>query len=131
MYSTALELAREEQWPAARQAFEEVIAACPCWQKPWVSYAQMEKRAAAQYTQERWSRCREVLQRALVLNPDSVLVIQAWALMELQRGNLVPAVRLLERCVIFDPERCEPVLRWKLVVEARKAVSSRKQQRRG
>jgi predicted Zn-dependent protease len=129
MYSTALELAREERFEAARLAFEEVIAACPGWQKPWVSYAQMEKRAAAQSSEHRWSKCREVLQRALVLNPESVQVIQAWGLMELQRGNLVPAVRLLERCVSFDPVRCEPVLRWKPVAEARKTVSSRKEQR--
>lgn len=125
MYSTALELAREERFDAARQAFEEVVVACPCWQKPWVSYAQMEKRAA-QCSEQRWSKCREILQRALVLNPESVEVIQAWGLMELKKGNLLPAVRLLERCVSFDPVRCEAVLRWKPVAEARNTVSSRK-----
>lgn len=86
----------------------------------------MEKRAAAEsgYTEEKWSRCRNILQRALTLNPAAVQVIQAWGLMELQRGNLLPAVRLLERCATADPI-CAPVLRWKLVQEARKTVGSR------
>lgn len=35
---------------------------------------------------------------------------QAWGLMELQRGNVVAAVLLLERCVAADP-RCSPVLK--------------------
>ena len=102
MYSTALQLAREERFDDAREAFEVTIAACPCWQKPWVSLAQMEKRCALQQQlmenhedHDRWRRCREVLHRALVLNPHSELVMQAWGLMELQRGNLVPALKLL------------------------------------
>ena len=35
---------------------------------------------------------------------------QAWGLLELQRGNVLAAVILLERCVANDP-RCSPVLR--------------------
>ena len=126
MYSTALEHAREERFEAAREAFEAAVSACPCWQKPWVSYAQMEKRAASHSAEERWRRCREVLQRALVLNPSSPQIIQAWGLMELQRGTLVPAVRLLERCASFDPVVFEPVLRWKMVRDARLTVKARR-----
>lgn len=37
--------------------------------------------------------------------------MQAFGLMELQRGNLLAATMLLERCVRIDP--ClEPVLKW-------------------
>lgn len=126
MYSTALDLARQESYTEARAAFEATVAACPCWPKPWVSYAQMEKRAARLEAEERWQRCRQVLQRGLLLNPSSPQIIQAWGLMELQRGNLLPAVRMLERCVSFDPQRCEPVLRWKPVRDARKTVGSRR-----
>lgn len=126
MYSTALELARQEEYTAARAAFEQTVAACPCWTKPWVSYAQMEKRAAREAAEERWRRCRAVLQRGLLLNPSSPQIIQAWGLMELQRGNLVPAVRMLERCVSFDPGRCEAVLRWKPVRDARQTVGPRR-----
>ena len=40
--------------------------------------------------------------------------LQAWGLLELQRGNVLAAVLLLERCVASDP-RCSPVLKWKPV----------------
>ncbi len=40
--------------------------------------------------------------------------MQAWGLLELQRGNVLAAVLLLERCVANDP-RCSPVLKWKAV----------------
>lgn len=121
LYTKALELAREELWDDARHAFEDAVTACPSWQKPWVSWAQMEKRAAIQAQlaagsgigleeSDRWRRCRAVLQRALTMNPSSAQIIQAWGLMELQRSNLLPAVRLLERCAAID-RTCAPVLR--------------------
>ena len=50
---------------------------------------------------------------------------QAWGLMELQRGNVVAAVLLLERCVAYDP-RCSPVLKWKAVRNAQQTVTSRR-----
>jgi hypothetical protein len=50
---------------------------------------------------------------------------QAWGLLELQRGNVLAAVILLERCVANDP-RCSPVLRWKAVRVARQTVGSRR-----
>jgi hypothetical protein len=37
--------------------------------------------------------------------------VQAWGLLELQRGNLLGAALLLERCVRLDPG-LQPVLRW-------------------
>lgn len=101
------------------------MAACPQWYLPWVSYAQMERRAWATDPIERWHRCRGVLQRALALNPHSPHITQAWGLMELQRGNFVPAIVLLERCAGAD-RRCEPVLRWKLVRDAKQLVSVRR-----
>ena len=140
LYSTALELAREERFEDARQVFERVITECPSWQKPWVSYAQMEKRAAMKRGQEqlqydatvsadKWNRCREVLLRALHLNPHSAKIIQAWGLMELQKGNLLSAVKLLERCATYDPQ-CAPVLRWKPVKEAAAAMVARQQMKK-
>lgn len=50
---------------------------------------------------------------------------QAWGLLELQRGNVLAAVILLERCVANDP-RCSPVLKWKAVRTARQTVGSRR-----
>lgn len=43
--------------------------------------------------------------------------------MELQKGNAIAAVKLLERSAAQDP-RNQPVLRWKPVLEARSAVLS-------
>lgn len=129
LYEYALVLARQADsrssitFSAAKQAFEACILACPTFEKPWVSYAQMEKRCGAS-TEERVRRCKEVLQRALALNPHSPYIMQAWGLLELQRGNLLPAVRLLERCVAAKPELV-PVLKWKSVQEARRTVGSR------
>lgn len=54
-----------------------------------------------------------------------LLALQAWGLMELQRGNVVAAVLLLERCVAYDP-RCSPVLKWKAVRIAQQTVTSRR-----
>lgn len=126
LYQRALELARQERYEAARQAFEAVIEACPAWHKPWVSYAQMEKRAALHASEGRWHRCRIVLQRALIAIPSSPHVIQAWGLMELNRGNLLAACRLLERSAVVDHRTCAPVLRWKLVREAQTVVKLRR-----
>ncbi|KAG2495702.1 hypothetical protein HYH03_006302 [Edaphochlamys debaryana] len=84
----------------------------------------MEKRCARSNAEERWHRCRAVLQRGLELNPGSSCLIQAWGLMELQRGNLWAAVSLLERCASLD-SNCRPVLRWHQVQTARKTVGSR------
>ena len=53
---------------------------------------------------------------------------QAWGLMELQRGNVLAAVLLLERSVAHDP-RCSPVLRWKAVRTARQTIGSRRRLR--
>lgn len=50
---------------------------------------------------------------------------QAWGLMELQRGNWLAAVRLLERSARLDVS-CRPVLRWQVVQTARKTVGSRR-----
>ena len=45
--------------------------------------------------------------------------------MELQKGNILAAVLLLERSVQFDP-RNSPVLRWRTVQLAKQAVSARR-----
>ena len=44
--------------------------------------------------------------------------------MELQRGNVLAAVLLLERCVKYDAS-CRPVLQWRIVQAAKEAVSNR------
>lgn len=146
MYSRALELARQEEDEKARKVFAGVCAGVslstphhttspypaltelhPDHHKAWVSWAQLEKRIAQE---ERFARCRDILQRGLTLNPDSVFLIQAWGLMELQRGNFFAAVVLLERCAQADPARCSPVLRWKPVRDAQRTVRGRLQGRR-
>ncbi|KAG2425458.1 hypothetical protein HXX76_013668 [Chlamydomonas incerta] len=74
---------------------------------------------------DRWQRCRAILQRGLTLNPTSSCLIQAWGLMELQRGNWLAAVRLLERSARLDVS-CRPVLQWQVVRTARNTVGSRR-----
>ncbi|KAJ9523301.1 hypothetical protein QJQ45_005263 [Haematococcus lacustris] len=56
-------------------------------------------------------------------------VYNAFGLMELQRGNWLAALMLLERSVRIEP-RLQPVLNWALVDAARQAVGSRQQRRR-
>ncbi len=51
--------------------------------------------------------------------------VQAWGLMELQRGNWLAAVMLLERSARLDVA-CQPVLKWHVVQTAKKTVGSRK-----
>ena len=135
MYEEALHLARSEQYEEARVVFEHVISLAPTWEKPWVSYAQMEKRigrsalatmSAAPGSTDPWKGCRNVLQRALRINPRKPKLTQAWGLMELQRGNFWPAVQLLERSVLQDPILA-PVLRWKPVVEAKRKIHMQSQ----
>lgn len=122
-YSRALQLAREEDYAGARAVFAALTSEYPDFYKAWVSWAQMEKRSNPD---ERFMRCREVLQRGLTSNPQSAALIQAWGLMELQRGNFFAAVLLLERCARTDPARCAPVLKWKPVREARQTVGARR-----
>lgn len=57
---------------------------------------------------------------------DGVFVtfLQSWGLMELQRGNVLAAVLLLERCVQYEP-KCRPVLQWRAVQLAKESVSQR------
>jgi len=52
----------------------------------------------------------------------NMLCLQAWGLMELQKGNFWAAVRLLERSVVMDPFLM-PVLRWKPVTAARNTIA--------
>jgi lipopolysaccharide biosynthesis regulator YciM len=129
-YASALQLARLQDWTKAREAFEECCAASPDFVKAWVSWAQLEKRVslASADTQDRFKRCREVLQRGLQMNPQSAALCQAWGLMELQKGNWLAAILLLERCVAHDP-RCSPVLRWKQVQAAKQLASVRRKHR--
>lgn len=107
--------------------FEGLLTRQPGMCKAWVSYAQMEKRSRATSGrgEERWQHCRSVLQRGLAANPTSACLVQAWGLMELQRGNILAAVMLLERCAVLDPS-CRPVLRWHQVSSARQSVGSRR-----
>jgi hypothetical protein len=81
LYASALELARRDNFDAARDAFQRAVAACPQWDTPWVSFAQCERRAAGADADECVRRCREVLQAALRMNPRSARIICAWGLM--------------------------------------------------
>lgn len=127
LYSAALDLARKQRYQEAEAAFENLLSEHPNVCKAWVSYAQMEKRSNKQSAVDKYFRCREVLQRGMSHNPQSACLAQAWGLMELQRGNLLGAVKLLERCVRLDPNLA-PVLNWAQVVTARKTVSNRGKQ---
>jgi len=127
LYNHALTLARSQRYDEAREIFEILVTLCPSWHKPWVSYAQMEKRCNIEGNkndsakQSKWCECRKILQRALTQNPNCPRVIQAWGLLELQKGNFWPAVQMLERCVMQDPFLA-PVLNWKPVKEAKSVI---------
>lgn len=58
-----------------------------------------------------------VLHRGLTCNPTSAQITQSWGLAELQRGNDVGAVKLLERSVELNPSFA-PVLEWQIVKDA-------------
>ena len=141
-----------QDYERAFAVFERVVCLQPQNSKAWVSWAQAEKRA----TRESEGRgdgtdngggksggsllppspAAAVLQAGLTLNrggPPSATapLAQAWALLELQRGNARAAVALLARAVREDPEKCSPVLRWAPVVEAaREAAAAAEEERR-
>ena len=54
-----------------------------------------------------------------------LVCVQAWGLMELQKGNILAAVLLLERSVQFEPKN-SPVLKWRAVQLAQQTVLSRR-----
>lgn len=118
MYGRALEAARSQDFEVSKDAFEELLKEYPGMCKAWVSYAQMVKRCNKQDPQVRWERVRQVLQRGMTFNPHSACLAQAWGLMELQKGNCLGAVMLLERSVSLDPA-CSPVLKWQPVRRAK------------
>ncbi|KAL3149125.1 hypothetical protein ABBQ32_001964 [Trebouxia sp. C0010 RCD-2024] len=125
LYTQALQLARQQdQEAAARTAFEICCTTHPDHTKAWVSWAQFEKRVKKDQ-QERFHSCRQVLQQGLSINRTSAALIQAWGLMELQKGNIVAAVLLLERSVQFEP-RNRPVLKWRAVQLAQQALLDRR-----
>jgi len=117
-YHRALELARKQQYEKSRRVFQAISQAYPNLCRAWVSWAQMEKKAGADSTVLDYEGCRAVLQRGLQLNPRSSCLCQAWGLMELQKGNSLAAIKLLDRSAMYDP-KCKPVQRWKLYKDAR------------
>lgn len=82
---------------------------------------QMEKRAVDGAAG--LNRCRATLQRGLALNPGSACLVQAWGLLELQRGNNRAALKMLDRCCALDTA-CAPVLKWQHVQRARQAMGA-------
>jgi lipopolysaccharide biosynthesis regulator YciM len=72
----------------------------------------------------------KILHRGLTQNPASARIAQAWGLAELQRGNDLGAVKLLERCVELDPALA-PVKDWQIVRDAKaraeKVVAERRE----
>jgi tetratricopeptide (TPR) repeat protein len=124
LYEKALRFARHQNHKAARRAFQTCIAVIPDFSKAWVSWAQMEKRTVAEGQGDGIERCRRILQQGLALNPTDAKILQAWGLLELQRGNVLAAVLLLERCVQYEPTCC-PVLQWRAVQVAKQSVGDR------
>lgn len=101
LYTQALQLARQQDYRAARSAFEECCREAPDNTKvrivpivsltrmyahrrkitrlqAWVSWAQFEKRVekTIQGHSDRFQTCREVLQRGLFLNRKSAALVQ-------------------------------------------------------
>eukprot|EP00775_Hariotina_reticulata_P002867 gene2867-3159_t len=130
LYEHALELSRQEQYEEARAVFEDLLRQYPSMCKAWVSYAQMERRLGRIADPFHFHMARQILQKGLQLNPDSGCLAQAWGLLELQKGNLWAAIRLLERSVDMDPVLA-PVLRWKPVHAASQHVRSLTNRPRG
>uniref|UniRef100_A0A061RIW5 Uncharacterized protein n=1 Tax=Tetraselmis sp. GSL018 TaxID=582737 RepID=A0A061RIW5_9CHLO len=134
-YSTALQLARQERWEYARRVFSATVQRYPNLCRAWVSWSQMEKKAGAvrddngSIVELDFDSCRRILQCGLEVNPTSSCLCQAWGLMELQKGNALAAVKLLDRSAEYDAA-CKPVQRWKLYVDARNIAFSRKETRR-
>lgn len=122
LYGRALQAARSQDFEVGRDAFEELLEEYPGMCKGWVSYAQMVKRCDKFDAHRRWERARQVLQRGMKFNPRSGCLAQAWGLMELQKGNFLGAVKLLERSVSLDPS-CSPVLKWQPVRKAKVKMS--------
>ncbi|KAK9838973.1 hypothetical protein WJX74_007022 [Apatococcus lobatus] len=127
MYEAALKHARSQQFESARDAFADCVAACPSLVKAYISWAQMEKRSLLEGEQEgcHLRRAQRVLQRGLTRNPYSASLCQAWGLLELQKGNFLAAVRLLDKSVVYDPS-FSPVLRWRQVIDARSSIPPRR-----
>jgi hypothetical protein len=63
-------------------------------------------------------------------NPSSACIAQAWGLAELQRGNVVRAIKLLDRCVVLDPAM-QPVKNWRVVKDAAVLADHLASQQRG
>lgn len=124
LYEKGLRFARHQNYKGARRAFQNCIAVIPEFSKAWVSWAQMEKRTVVEGREDNIERCRKILQQGLSLNPTDAKILQAWGLLELQRGNVLAAVLLLERCVQYEPT-CRPVLQWRAVQVAKQSVSDR------
>lgn len=121
MLLTAVTHAKANEFEAARASFQRLTEVHPHACKAYVSWAQMEKRMMDDM---RFLRCRNVLQAGTARNPDSACLIQAWGLMELQRGNFWAALMMLERAVKIDPKN-SPVLKWVPVRTARQTVGSK------
>lgn len=71
----------------------------------------------------------KILHRGLTRNPESARIAQAWGLAELQRGNDVGAVKLLQRCVELDPALA-PVKEWQIVKDAARRAETLVAERR-
>lgn len=117
--SKALDFARMDEFEVASRHFEGLLLSYPQICKMWVAYAQMEKRRGRMQADNdaAYHRARSILQRGMTYNPTSACIAQTWGLTELQRGNIVGAVKLLERSVKLDPAN-NPVMRWQPIQQA-------------
>lgn len=119
-----------QDYDRAVAVFERVVSLDPLHAKGWVSWAQAEARRSRREGGAQDHRARAVLQAGLALvhtpAPATAPLLQAWALLELQKGNGRAALALLRRAVAADPTRCAPVLRWAPVA----ALAARERERR-
>lgn len=112
LYEAGLFLARRRKYDNARRLFAMCGEKYPTFEGAWVSLAQMLKNID-------WAESEKVLQHGLRQNPKSSHIMQAWALLLLQKNNTrtdLMAYDLLETAVKYDPSN-SGVLRWKRVKE--------------
>jgi len=93
-----------------------------------VAILQVAAETMAHQRQERARRAGGGAAAAAAAPGPAAPILQAWALLELQRGNALAATNLLARAVAADPARVSPVMKWAPVRAAAATVGQRRQQ---
>lgn len=99
MFKRAKDLERRGQWKKAYDIFSEIIA----W-KPTDSYAHLAlAKLEARRSPDSEKACA-AFQKGAEACPDSVHILQAWAVYEDSNGNTERAKELFEQCLFLDPQ---------------------------